>query len=195
MALHPRAPRLADGSTDLAQIAKTYVPLAPPDNGEPLSKLRRRCQALYEKQGRRYPPDATRDECLRTLEFERQYQASFRTKGKRLQRGATFAECLVTLAGRLGVYTRDCDPKTQPGPGIDLLFGPWGQLWESVGEKLILAQPEFWTLLGATGPGRPAGAGNKQIKMAVTKEAERQRRRRQKSARNGRVRLSRYRDG
>jgi hypothetical protein len=182
MALYRSPPRLADGSIDWAAITKPYEPLAPPDNGEPLSKLRRRCQALYKQEGRRYPPDATRDQCHRTLEFERQYQASFRTKGKRLQPGATFAECLVGLARRLGVYTRDCDPTTQPGPGIDLLFGPWGQLWESVGEKLILAQPEFWTLLGATGPGRPAGVGNKQIRMAVTKEAVRQRRRRQKKS-------------
>jgi hypothetical protein len=180
MALYPRAPRLADGSIDFAKITKPYVPLAPPDSGEPLSKLRRRCQALYEKEGRRYPPDATRDHCLRTLEFERQYQASFRTKGKRFHSRSTFAACLVALARRLGVYTRDCDPETQPDPGIDLLDGPWAQLWDSVGEKLIVAQPEFWTLLGVTGPGRPAGAGNKQIKMAVTKEAVRQRRRRQK---------------
>jgi hypothetical protein len=80
------------------------------------------------------------------------------------------------------VYTGDCDSKTEAGPGIDLLFGPWGQLWNSVGETLILAQPEFWTLLGASGPGRPPGAENKQIKTAVTKEALRQRRRRQKKS-------------
>ena len=182
MALYPRAPRLADGSIDFAKITKPYVPLAPPDNGEPLTKLRRRCQALYEKEGRRYPPDATRDQCLRTLEFERQYQASFRTKGKQLHSGSTFAECLVALARRLSVYTRDCDPKTQPGPGINLLDGPWAQLWDSVGEKLIVAQPEFWTLLGASSRGRPPGAANKQVRRAVTKEALRQRRRRQEKS-------------
>jgi hypothetical protein len=190
MALYPRIPRLTDGSIDWTKIEGSPLP-APPDNGESLSRLRRRCQALYHKKGKHYPPDATRDQCLRTLESERRYQDAFRTRGgpggRRLPPGATFAECLFALAKRLGVYTRDCDPKTEPGPGINLLSGPWGQLWDSVGEKLIVAQPEFWTLLGATGPGRPAGAGNKQIKMAVTKEAVRQRRRRQKSARSGRA--------
>jgi hypothetical protein len=180
MALYPRIPRLADGSIDWAKIKGSPIP-APPDNGESLSKLRRRCQALYQKEGRMpYPADATRDECLRTLEFERRYQASYRTKGRRLPPEASFAECLVALARRLGVYTKDCDPKTEPGPGIDLLFGPWGQLWGSVGERLILKEPEFWSLFGVSGPGRPPGAENKQIKTAVTKEALRQRRRRQK---------------
>jgi hypothetical protein len=171
---------LADGSIDLAKITKRYEPLAPPDSGEPLSKLRRRCQALYKKEGRRYPPDATRDQCLQTLEFERQYQASFRKKGKRLQPGATFAECLVALAKRLDVYRRDCDPKTQPGVFIDLFSDPWRQLWDSVSEKLIITQPEFWTLTGVSGAGRPPGAENKHLKTDVTKEALRQRRRRQK---------------
>jgi hypothetical protein len=138
--------------------------------------------STISKRGRRYPPDATRDQCLRTLESERQYQATFRTKGGRLPPGATIAECLFALAKRLGVYTKECDPKSQRGPGMDLLFGPWGELWKGVAEKLIFAQPEFWTLLGTSRPGRPPGAGNKQIKTAVTKEALRQRRRRQKKS-------------
>jgi hypothetical protein len=136
MALYPHIRRLADDSIDWAAI-KGSPPPPPPDNGDSLSTLRRRCEALYRKNGRRYPPDATRDECLRTLEHERRYQASFRTKGKRLPPKGTFAECLVALGKRLGVYTRNCDPKTEPGPGINLISGPWGQLWDGVGEKLI----------------------------------------------------------
>jgi hypothetical protein len=122
--------------------------------------------------------DATRHRCLEALEHERQWQAHFRTKGTRLPPGATFADCLFALAKRLGVYTRDCDPKANPD-GVDF-DGPWKQMWESVGEKLMLSQPEFWTLFGASGPGRPSGAGNKQLDAKPSKGTLRQRRRRQK---------------
>jgi hypothetical protein len=179
MALYPHPPRLPDGSIDWARINKPYVPPAVPDNGEPLAKLRRRCEALYRKEGRRFPPAATRDHCLRTLEFERQRQAHFRVKGKRMPPGATFAECLFALAKRLDVYTGGCDPKSGRDPP-DLLFGPWAELWKGVGESLITTQPEFWTLLDVSGRGRPPGAENKQLNSRAGKEALRQRRRRQK---------------
>jgi hypothetical protein len=53
-------------------------------------------------------------------------------------------------------------------------------LLQSIGVSLIFLQTEFWTPDATYGAGRPTGAKNKQIKTAVTKEAIRQRRRRQK---------------
>ncbi len=149
----------------------------PPDSGELLLELRRRCRALYQQNGGRFPHDATRDECLQMLEAERRYQAAFRTKGRRLAPGGTHADCLFALAKRLGVPTGKCDPKADPVP--DLFSGPWGRLWDSIGERLITTQPEFSTLMGTPRPGRPFGARNKQLKPA-SKEAARVRRYRQK---------------
>jgi hypothetical protein len=148
----------------------------PPDNGEPLSKLRRRCQALR----RNFPPDASRKACLHLLEMARRYQAICRERGERLPFGSTFAECLLALANRIDVDTDGYDPQSYTDfrpPYYER--GRWSALWETVGEQLIFAQPEFRTAMGAPKPGRPPGAENKQIKKEVTKEALRQRRRRQ----------------
>jgi hypothetical protein len=153
----------------------------PPDNGEPLSKLRRRCQALCKKKGRYLPPNATRGMCLDILDMERRYQAICRRRGRRLPPGSTFAECLLALANRIEVDTEGYDPQSYTDfrpPFFE--GGPWGSLWETVGEQLIFAQPEFWTAMGAPKPGRPPGAENKQLNPKPEPEALRQRHRRQK---------------
>ena len=149
----------------------------PVDNGESLLELRRRCRALYQQNRGRFPHDATRNECLQMLEAQRRYQAAFRTKGRRLPPGATYADCLSALARRLGVPTGKCDPKADPV--TSWYSDPWNRLSDSVGERLITVQPEFWTLMGTSNPGRPFGARNKQTKPA-SKEAARVRRHRQK---------------
>jgi hypothetical protein len=84
---------------------------------------------------------------------------------------------LFALARRLGVPTGKCDPKADPV--TSWYSGPWNRLSDSVGERLITVQPEFWTLMGTSNPGRPFGARNKQTKPA-SKEAARVRRHRQK---------------
>jgi hypothetical protein len=132
----------------------------PVDNGESLLELRRRCRALCQQNGGRFPHDATRNECLQMLEAQRRYQAAFRTKGRRLPPEATYADCLSALARRLGVPTGKCDPKADPV--TSWYSGPWNRLSDSVGERLITVQPEFWTLMGTSNPGRPFGARNKQ---------------------------------
>jgi hypothetical protein len=49
-----------------------------------------------------------------------------------------------------------------------------------IGCVLLDAQPEFWTYWLKPSKGRPRGSGNKVLGAVVSKEALRQRRRRQK---------------
>jgi hypothetical protein len=173
----------ADIATTLAYPYPFYLSEGsiddPPDNGETLPELMRRAKAVLLQNGMlgRWLQGATRHRCLQILEAERRYQAAFRTKGRRGPRGATETECLFALAKRLGVPTGKCDPKADRFP--DLQSAPWKELRNAVAERLIITQQEFWTLMETSSPGRPSGARNKQIKTAVTKEALRQRRRRQ----------------
>ena len=124
MALYPHADKFHH------KINWGKDPDPPPDNGEPLWKLRRQCASLFRRRGISLPSRLTREFCLVALKSEREYQASRRIKkGARARPGATVAECLVALAKRLNINTEDCDPQSQ-GLGLNVISpGPWRDLW------------------------------------------------------------------
>jgi hypothetical protein len=113
------------------------------------------------------------------LQAEHRRELQKHREGRRLPEGATYHERLAALADRLDISTSECGG-LQDGKFLNDDDAAIVTLLQSIGVSLIFLQPEFWTLDATYGAGRPTGAKNKQIKTAVTKEAVRQRRRRQK---------------
>jgi hypothetical protein len=102
-------------------------------------------------------------------------------QGKRLPPSTPPDVRLVALAKRLGLSFDEHD-LTWFG-GLAAPDDPkWRVLATTVSLNLLLMQPEFERMGELVIPGRPRGAQNKEIRTDVTKEALRQRRRRQKKS-------------
>jgi len=115
-------------------------------------------------------------------EVERRARKSFRASrsGTLLPPEASDDQRIFALATRLEVLMPE---HRRYMPGGDL----YGEnipedFWVLIGQFLAAQQPEFVTAFPGPmfGPGRPRGQPNKKTKMDVSKEAIRQRRRRQK---------------
>jgi hypothetical protein len=112
------------------------------------------------------------------VDLDRQRREAAKRRGTLLAPNATDTERLFVLATRLGVVSGET---RRYFPGGDLYGEDIPEdFWALIDMALAQQQPEFASVIPdrMSGPGRPKGQPNKQIRTDVTKEAVRQRRRR-----------------
>jgi hypothetical protein len=126
------------------------------------------------------------DSCIATNtgEYWLQLRESMKRtrQGRRLPPDAGYDERLIALANRLEISLKGCPPLTHDGRRfVDPDAPQIERLLDAVKSTLLIMQPEFQTM--TFGAGRPRGRRNKVLVANVSKEALRQRRRRQKKSR------------